>query len=74
MKCPHNPEITCAYLEQYDPVVYSCGECTHYKATIADNDPIGGGSLIGCLLIGITLAIGFLVLAGHIIHQLRLRP
>ena len=71
MKCPHDPKVTCAYLEQFDPGVYSCSECSHYKDSAPNDDPVGGRSLLGCLFVGVVLIVGFLALAGWIIHNLR---
>lgn len=69
-KCPHDPKVVCSYLEQKDPVTYSCSECVHYKQTV-DNDPVGGRSLLGCLFVGAVIVAGFLVAVGWLIHNLR---
>ena len=70
-KCPHNPKIHCAYLEQLDPIQYSCCDCDHYKQTIDKPETISGKELFLFLLIGGALLCLSLAAVGWIINHFR---
>ena len=66
MKCPYNPKVICAYLEQsQNQIVYECDDCTHYhnRPPEAPKTREGAGFLF-LVIAGIAIAIlgiGFIV-------------
>lgn len=71
--CPYDNNVICSYPESdSNSPVSECWGCTHYHPQpLKMDDPLEKRSVIGCLIIGAILIIGFLSFAAWIINQLK---
>jgi hypothetical protein len=72
MKCPHDNKVICSYLEPGSAIEHECYDCIHYDPQpLKAHDPLRGRSPVGCLIVVMTLVIGFLAFAAWIINLIR---
>ena len=71
--CPYDSKVICFYLAPENrTAIYECCDCAHFNPQKSKMvNPSEKRSSIGCLIAGITLIVGLLVLIGFLIHQIR---